>query len=344
MNKTISTLLFILFIASDLFAFQEVTPVNQWSGKTNDETHAKAAPESGIVTSQEEFAELWKKWHQGEATPEIDFSQHLVLVTTVGGPNRMMIPERMNLVNGDLTFRCAATRMGGPGFGHAMVQVAKDGIKSVNGVAVPMAADITDSIHVTIIGTIETGMMAIGGETTGTMITSNNVSWELQVPKALRDQVEAFNGRKAKVKGELNKKAGVEIRERWIVTVESVADPAAEADGDQAKFQSIEINQSGGFAGVDINYSLSPDGQLTVTDRRGEKMSTLSDAKMKMIQDHIANTNWAQVPKSTRDRNVADDFLFQVSINTGKGSFQFDIHGTKLNEVEALNKLVGWMQ
>lgn len=350
MNKTIASLLFTLFFASNILAFQIVTPVNQWAGKTNDETHSNAAPESGIVTTQKEFAELWKKWHESEETPEIDFSKHLVLATTVGGPNRMMIPDQMQLTDGDLAFRCAATRMGGPGFGHALVQVPRDGIKSVNGVAVPMAAKkVEDSVQVNMVGTIETGIMAIGGETTGVMITSGNISWELQVPAALREKVEGFNGRKARVKGQLEKKAGVEIRERWIVTVESVEDPMNKedddkADDDEAAFGSIEIMQSGGFAGVAIRHTLTPEGKLTVKNRNETRISTLPANKMRMIQELIANTNWAQVPASTKDKNVADDFHYLVTVDTGKGNFQFEISGMKLDEVEALGKLVQWIQ
>ena len=350
MTKTLFSLLAVFCFCNFLTA-QDVNAVNQWAGKSNDETHAKAGPENGMITNQDDFAELWEKWHEGEDVPEIDFSKHMVLVATVGGPNRMMIPNQMRIVDGNLSFQCAATRMGGPGFGHAMVQIPCEGITSVNGVAVPAAGggEMEDSVHVTMIGTIETGIMAIGGETTGTMMTSGNITWELEVPAALREKVEALNGKKAKVKGKLEKRAGVEIRERWIVNVESVADPAAKDEagddaGDDASFSSIEIMQSGGFAGVAINFLLEADGSLTVMNRGRKTESNLAADKLKSVHQLIAKTDWASVPASTKAPNVADDFHFEVMIDTGKRTYQFDIAGTKLDEVKALGELVRMMQ
>lgn len=346
MTRTIFSFLAVVFFCSTLVA-QDVTAVNQWSGKTNDETHAKAGPENGMITNQEDFAELWNKWHDGEEVPEIDFSKHLVVVATVGGPNRMMIPNQMRIVDGNLSFQCAATRMGGPGFGHAMVQIPNEGIMSVNGVAVPAAGggEVEDSVHVTMIGTIETGIMAIGGETTGTMISSGNITWELEVPAALRDKVEAFNGKKGKIKGKLEKRAGVEIRERWIVTVESVEDPDAKDEaGEDASFSSIEIMQSGGFAGVAINFLLESDGSLTVMNRGQKNESNLAAEKLNSINELVENTDWSRVPASTKAPNVADDFHFVVMIDTGKRTYQFDIAGTKLDEVKALGELVRMFQ
>ena len=53
--------------------------------------------------------------------------------------------------------------------------------------AVTFAADkkpaAEDSITVTVVGTLRTGIVAIGGETTGTTITANGVTWELDFGK-----------------------------------------------------------------------------------------------------------------------------------------------------------------
>jgi hypothetical protein len=78
-----------------------------------------------------------------------------------------------------------------------------------------------DSITVTVVGTLRTGIAAIGGETTGTTITAKRVTWELDFGKnaAFRKTAEKFNGKKVIVQGSLERRRGVEIRERWIVTV-----------------------------------------------------------------------------------------------------------------------------
>jgi hypothetical protein len=78
-----------------------------------------------------------------------------------------------------------------------------------------------DSITVTVVGTLRTGIFAIGGETTGTTITAKGITWELEVGKnaAFRKAAEKLNGKKVVVQGSLERRRGVEIKERWIVTV-----------------------------------------------------------------------------------------------------------------------------
>lgn len=339
--------LFVLFLSA-IFgvhagAFEDVTLVNKWIGKTADPTHEDAAPESGIVVDAESFAQLWEKWHPGEAVPEIDFSKDMVVAMTVGGPNRMMVGDQLQMLEGDLKVNAAATRMGGPGFGHALLQVPRVGIKSVNGNEVPAANGraVEDSIHVDVVGTLTTGMMAIGGETTGTTVTSGNITWEMDVPENLSEAAEAFNGKKALVKGRLVKKAGVEIRERWIIMVDSISDPDAEKD---CGFESIKMVQSGGFAGVSITTTLDPNGNLTRQDRSGNVTRELGLEVLAQLKEHLTETDWSSVPASTRAANVADDFQFDFEIIMGNESYQFVVDGTKLGEVAALKKLMEWMQ
>jgi Ethanolamine utilization protein EutJ (predicted chaperonin) len=81
-----------------------------------------------------------------------------------------------------------------------------------------------DSIQVEVRGTLETGVVAIGGETTGTIIKAGNVTWELDLsgdPK-LADAAKNLNKQKVVVAGTYQKKQGVEVAERHIVTVKSL--------------------------------------------------------------------------------------------------------------------------
>ena len=82
-----------------------------------------------------------------------------------------------------------------------------------------------DAIQVEVRGTLETGIVAIGGETTGTIIKSGNVTWELDLggDAKLVAQAEKLNMKKALVRGAYYKKPGVEIAERHIVKVKSLA-------------------------------------------------------------------------------------------------------------------------
>jgi len=81
-----------------------------------------------------------------------------------------------------------------------------------------------DSIHVEVRGTLETGIVAIGGETTGTVIRAGKVTWELDLkgdPK-LTALAEKLNKQKVVVSGKYYKKPGVEIAERHIVEVQAL--------------------------------------------------------------------------------------------------------------------------
>ncbi len=78
-----------------------------------------------------------------------------------------------------------------------------------------------DSITVEVVGTLRTGVMAVGGETTGTTVTANNITWELDLnanpgAKKLAPQLD---GQKVKVKGTYSRRRGVEVPFREIITV-----------------------------------------------------------------------------------------------------------------------------
>jgi hypothetical protein len=83
-----------------------------------------------------------------------------------------------------------------------------------------------ESIGVVVRGTIRTGIMAIGAETTGVTITAGAVTWELELSGSQLDAADRLNGGKAIVAGSLRRQGGVEIRERPVVRVRSIK-PAA---------------------------------------------------------------------------------------------------------------------
>jgi hypothetical protein len=70
-------------------------------------------------------------------------------------------------------------------------------------------------------GTLETGIVAIGGETTGTIVKTRDATFELDLgkDKELRGLAEKLNGKRVHVTGKLAVRKGVEIRQRFIVTV-----------------------------------------------------------------------------------------------------------------------------
>ncbi|MEZ6046487.1 MAG: hypothetical protein R3C11_13135 [Planctomycetaceae bacterium] len=87
--------------------------------------------------------------------------------------------------------------------------------------AQPAAAvsNVPDSIEVKVVGTLSTGVVAIGGETTGVTITSGNITWEVdfsQAPEMGKMAQELVNS-KVMLEGNLERRAGVEISSKDIV-------------------------------------------------------------------------------------------------------------------------------
>ncbi len=76
-------------------------------------------------------------------------------------------------------------------------------------------------IKVEVKGKLQTGIVAIGGETTGTIIATPKGTLELDFGKnkELRALAEKLNGKNAVVNGTLTIRRGVEIRQRFIVAV-----------------------------------------------------------------------------------------------------------------------------
>jgi hypothetical protein len=81
-----------------------------------------------------------------------------------------------------------------------------------------------ESIKVEIQGQLRTGVLAIGGETTGVTITASNLTFELEFAdgSGLAAKAEDLNGRDVVVTGKLEGRKGVEIPLRYIVEVESL--------------------------------------------------------------------------------------------------------------------------
>lgn len=81
-----------------------------------------------------------------------------------------------------------------------------------------------ESIRVECHGQLRTGVVAIGGETTGTTITFHHISWELQLPDDMALEFAKSHDRKpVTVIGSLRQVTGTQIPVRWIVDVEKIS-------------------------------------------------------------------------------------------------------------------------
>lgn len=98
-------------------------------------------------------------------------------------------------------------------------------ISLLGAVASAAEAPKADSyIKVEIKGKLQTGIVAIGGETTGVVIQAKDGSLELNLGtnKDLRAEAEKLNGKAVVVTGTLTVRRGVEVRQRLIVTVATI--------------------------------------------------------------------------------------------------------------------------
>lgn len=106
------------------------------------------------------------------------------------------------------------------------------GILMLAGLALPLpsgAAEYTKAVvftaaeatKVELTGTLRTGIVAIGGETTGVILETKEGKYELDFgkDKELRQKAGKLNGKTVQVAGTLEIRKGVEVKERKIVIV-----------------------------------------------------------------------------------------------------------------------------
>ena len=74
-------------------------------------------------------------------------------------------------------------------------------------------------------GKLRTAVAAVGAETTGVTLSAGNVTWELDLARLPAEQrdVNRYNGTRVTVRGELQRREGVERPDRWIVVVTSLS-------------------------------------------------------------------------------------------------------------------------
>jgi hypothetical protein len=87
------------------------------------------------------------------------------------------------------------------------------------------------SVSVECCGRLRHGVVAIGGETTGTTITFNRIVWELQLHgDAAREFAKEHHKEPVVVTGTLRKVANTEVKDRWIIDVKKLSERDATKD------------------------------------------------------------------------------------------------------------------
>lgn len=217
-KQMLSVGLMLALCAFPALAQERLNPTEQWTGKHGNLDGLDLIPASGAITDAETWEKLWTVIRPNERLPEVDFTQELILIGTAQGPNRVALTATRD-DQGNVDLLAISTKVAGPGYGYSMIKVSCEGIRSVQGEALSDVADEDTYVKVEVKGTLTTGILAIGGETTGISIRSGAIIWEVDFGdnRRLRQRAERFNGQTVIVEGELERKDGVEVRERWIV-------------------------------------------------------------------------------------------------------------------------------
>lgn len=117
---------------------------------------------------------------------------------------------------------------------------------------------------VTVTGKLETGLMAIGGETTGTQVTTNSRVYELEFVQhpELQERLEELNGKEVTVTGPMRLIRGVERKDRWVIDVQKL----------HAKEDSKSSKTSAAMTGDGLGYSAESNKEETaVRIREGKR-------------------------------------------------------------------------
>jgi hypothetical protein len=213
-------------------ADRPLKPLQSWKGLVADPDLRDLAPESGVITQAADFERLWKAWGSpGEPVPEVNFGRDLVLVGTAPGPNRVLLAATLER-DGNIKLVPAATKIGGGGFGFTLMTVLRHGVTSVNGRplsadALPEVGQPGESVRVQIHGRLHTGRAAIGGETTGTSVTADGITWEVSLggSEQLAARAEELAGHPVVIDGVLERQEAAAAPARWIVHARTL-DPA----------------------------------------------------------------------------------------------------------------------
>src|SRR4051812_43943148 len=110
-RRTVASLLLAVLFAPALRA-ADIAALDQWTNVINDDALRAAAPANGVVGNKAAWEKLWTAWRPTEPVPAVDFDKEIVLVITVGGPNRARLAPLKTDDKGNIDALAMSTRMG----------------------------------------------------------------------------------------------------------------------------------------------------------------------------------------------------------------------------------------
>lgn len=237
MKRTVSFFAVVCLLWTSLAQAQLSPPISEITGvRPNTGVFKIAGRDKPLVLETPDAAAAhFSSESMGMLSKQVDFDRQIVLVFAWRGSGQDRItysvlesfPEQIVFA-----FRPGRTRDLRP---HTKVYVLRSNVKwkTPAGAGARAKSPVADYIKVEIRGKLSTGVLAIGGETTGITISSRGINWELDFSgnPTVRKNVGALNGKTVVVSGELSVSQGVERKTRWIVKVSSigVADSKSQA-------------------------------------------------------------------------------------------------------------------
>lgn len=125
----------------------------------------------------------------------------------------------------------------------------------------------------------------------------------------------------------------------FVVLTVLFAGSAIAADAEPA-FKVLEVEQSGGFAGLRITYRVTPDGKFARKSRQGKLESKLDAADTAALAKAVAAINWETLPRRLRDPNVADDFQYDMHFVIGKQTYRVTTDGISAEKNAQLKPII----
>lgn len=105
-------------------------------------------------------------------------------------------------------------------------------------------------------------------------------------------------------------------------------------------FKVIEVRQTGGFAGVNITYRITPDGKFTRKSRRGTVEGKLDATETEALSKAVSAIEWKKLPAKLRATNVADDFVYDIHFVIGKKTHRVTADGISASKNSQLKLIL----
>ena len=117
-------------------------------------------------------------------------------------------------------------------------------------------------------GRLRHGVMAIGGESTGTNISFNRVIWELKLKNdADKKFAEQHHKKTVVVSGSLRKVAGIERGDRWIIDVKKLSEQDATRDKEGVRMAILgTLKTAPACTGKPASMAIDSGGQVWPVD------------------------------------------------------------------------------